>query len=817
MPRMGSGSPTSPIMIVGECFSHDDGYRQEPFSGADGAILNSMLHEAGLMRTDCYCTNVVNDRPPGGYAANLVAKLKKNITVDFTNVAGIHVHRSVAAGIPRLIREVNLTKPNIIIAMGTLPLWVLTGAWGVNKWRGSQLMTTDTVLRDFGILDRPTMVIPVCHPSSIRAQWDTRPAAINDLRRVRRHMHAQSYNNIPAWSFTLRPSYTQVTDILDTLTSRLGESSLWVDFDLETRAGHIACAGISWSRTEALCIPFMCVENHDGYWSLEEEAALVYRLYKLLTHPNVKVRGQNLLYDAQYTYRHWHFVPRVAQDTMISHHTMFAGLPKRLDYQASLYCDHYVYWKDDGKTWTRDIGEDQLWSYNCVDCVRTREGGEVLLDTIASRGMVEVEAFQQKLFWPVLQAMQRGVRIDKKLRAEMAMTLMDAQADRETYFQKVLGHPLNPNSSPQMVKLFYDDLGLPPIKTRAKKGVPGHLTCDDSALNLIKVREPILRPLLRGIAEYRSLGVFLSTFVQAPLDIDGRMRCSYNICGTETYRFSSSKNAFGTGTNLQNVPKGDEEAVDTLNLPNIRRLFIPDPGYTFFDLDLDRADLQVVAWEANDLELKSALKLGVDMHLLNAFVLQGKEPPPLAELVTGHGKYSDHIGANKKWRQLAKSFIHGTNYGGGGRTMAIAANITTHMADKYQSIYFGRYPGIKNWHARVEAQLNKYHFVENAYGYRRYYFERPEGLLPEGLAWIPQSTVANYIDRIWLALFEHFQLIQVLLQVHDSLAGQFPTHLKEICKKAMHDTAATVSIPYEDLLVIPIGIKTSEVSWGDCE
>jgi len=52
--------------------------------------------------------------------------------------------------------------------------------------------------------------------------------------------------------------------------------------------------------------------------------------------------------------------------------------------------------------------------------------------------------------------------------------------------------------------------------------------------------------------------VFLSTFIMMPLDQDSRMRCSYNICGTETYRFSSSKNAFGSGGNLQNLPKGDE-------------------------------------------------------------------------------------------------------------------------------------------------------------------------------------------------------------------------------------------------------------------
>jgi DNA polymerase I-like protein with 3'-5' exonuclease and polymerase domains len=95
----------------------------------------------------------------------------------------------------------------------------------------------------------------------------------------------------------------------------------------------------------------MCVEDQEGYWNPSAEAEIVFLLYKLLTHPRVKVRGQNLLYDAQYTYRHWHFVPRVAQDTMISHHTLFAGLPKSLAFQSSIYSPEYIYWKDDGATW----------------------------------------------------------------------------------------------------------------------------------------------------------------------------------------------------------------------------------------------------------------------------------------------------------------------------------------------------------------------------------------------------------------------------------------------------------------------------------
>ena len=458
----------------------------------------------------------------------------------------------------------------------------------------------------------------------------------------------------------------------------------------------------------------------------------------------------------------------------------------------------------------KHTNEEGLWAYNCLDCTYTREVGEVELAAVDSMGLEEVHAFQQALFEPVLMAMLRGVRIDLAARKELIFELQEELSKREAFFETVLGHSLNPRSALQMKKLFYNDLQQPEIKTRAKKGKPGHVTLNDDALDTIAKREPILKPLIDGIREYRSLGVFLSTFAMAPLDSDGRMRCSYNICGTETYRFSSSENAFGSGTNLQNLPKGDESGL----FPNIRKLFIPDPGYTFFDGDLDRADLQVVVWEADELELKAALKMGVDMHLLNAYTLSQKEPPPLDELVESHPKYQDHRIPYKKERQLAKSFIHGTNYGGGARTMAIAAGINTHQADKLQKIYFSRYPGLKKWHDRVLNQLVKHRFVENRFGYRRYYFDRVDGLLPEALAWIPQSTVACYINRIWVNLYNNLKEVQILLQVHDSLSGQIPTHkLHTTLPKIME--LSRVIVPYDDPLIIPFSVKLSDKSWGD--
>jgi len=215
-------------------------------------------------------------------------------------------------------------------------------------------------------------------------------------------------------------------------------------------------------------------------------------------------------------------------------------------------------------------------------------------------------------------------------------------------------------------------------------------------------------------------------------------------------------------------------------------------------------------------ELKAALKLGVDMHLLNAYTLAQRSLPDLAELVETHPKYLEHRIPFKKERQLAKSFIHGTNYGGGARTMAAAAGVSVHQADRFQHIYFSRYPGLRDWHHRVEDQLRRRRYVENAFGYRRYYFDRVDGLLPEALAWIPQSTVANVIDRAWVNIYEQAPEIQVLLQVHDSLAGQFPTVLKEPCLRRMQELSQIV-VPYPDPLIIPVGIKCSNVSWGDCE
>ena len=435
---------------------------------------------------------------------------------------------------------------------------------------------------------------------------------------------------------------------------------------------------------------------------------------------------------------------------------------------------------------------------------------------------------------PVLTAMLRGVRIRPEAKAQMAMDIQEELSHREAFLFNALGHSINPSSPKQMQALFYEDLRQPVIYKRTVLNGQTRMspTCDDEALAKIAAKEPILKPICNAISDIRTLNKLLGDFVMMPVDTDGRMRCSFNIAGDAggksapySYRLSSSKNAFGSGGNLQTIPSekskmaGKAAARGSMDfkLPNIRSMYGPDPGFTFFDMDLDRADLQVVVWEAEDEMLKAALKMGADLHLLNTYSIDNKEPPPLEELVETHPKYPDHRGPRKHKREFAKTFCHATNYLGKAKTVAGHTGRTVAEIESAQKRWFGAHPGILRWHQRVTEQVLKYHFVENKFGYRWYIMDRiDELLLPAAVAWIPQSTVGIVINSAWLNFYNHIPEVQVLLQVHDSIAGQFPTHRKDYLLPLM-EKYSRITIPYDDPLIIPTGIKTSPISWGDVQ
>lgn len=558
MPVMPMGPANARLMIVSECVSYRDLQSNTILSDRE---FDRMLSEAGVNRAQCFFTALIREEVYGQAFEPQVAKSKREITPAHTTLHDRHVKHCIVDGLAALYRDIDLVKPKIILTLGNGGLFALTGKWGVKSWRGSILeITTPGGHR--------CHVIPTYPPSYIYGVWKDRNIAISDIRKANLHAHSADELSAPPYDFLIEPSFSTAASTLRSLLQKVEAGPTKLSVDVETRGGHLACTGIAWSNTQAICIPHLRAVSPEmpnwqariNYWREEEEAFLCHLLYKLLTHPNAEIIGQNFIYDAQYFYRHLHFIPNFKRDTMLAQHSMFSSMQKGLDFLSSLYTDFHVYWKDESKNWDPKLGEKQLWIYNCKDCCVTYEidtNQQTAIDKFTSTSWLElreVHDFQQSLFWPVLHTMIRGIRVNNDSKASLSNDLAAAIKIREDWITDLLGFPLNIKSPKQMQDLFYRLFNQKPVISR-KTGNP---TTDDSALERISAREPLLRTLCDVIRDLRSLGVFRSTFLEAPVDLDQRMRCSFNIAGTETYRFSSSENAFGSGMNLQNIPKGDD-------------------------------------------------------------------------------------------------------------------------------------------------------------------------------------------------------------------------------------------------------------------
>lgn len=826
------GPTSARIMWVGEMPGKEEVEQGRPHVGPSSTADSRMMMEAGLPPSSIFYTNVFRFYAPK-VDDWITWTEKKAREYGHVQVKNLWLHPAVAEHINDLYREIDAIRPTLIIAAGNVALWALTGEWGITDWRGSVMQE-----KQFGI-----KVIPTFNPAYLFQDWSMRPIMVWDYKRI---VYESQNPSITKETRTLeiRPSYNRLQGWFSALGERLAKGQVKLVSDIETHSGQIDSIGFATSPTESICIPFFSAEEPYGHYTLEQEIAIIQQLRHLFQHPNLYLIGQNWHYDAAYIARQWGFFARPSYDTRIAWHTLFLGLPANLGFMSSILVPNHTYWKDEGKTWSAEKVEER-WRYNCKDCCATFKIYERIEELSRVLKLDEQVAFENALFDCFFAMELRGVYQSPERRKEAAKLLAPQIKERLARLETMFGHYINPRSPKQMKALFYDDLRLPEVYDRKKKARVKKL--DKDALEEHGRREPILQYPLALIGQVRSLQVYDSTFVRARIDKDNRLRCSYSIPGTETLRLSSSETPFGTGANLQNIAKGSQAAiakflstagptrvdeiasalgysvekaereVDELldkailsrvradqngfdvvktnyTLPNIRTFFLPDPGYDWLDCDLDRADAQIVAWEADDAVLKQMFREGVDIHTEN----------------------SKAVGCT---RQQAKNGIHAIDYLVGARTLAKTLDITVAAAEAFINRWFSIHPAIPKWHTQVLARLaetkleNRY--VQSIFGFKRYYFEPSNVSGPKAVAWLGQHTVAVITNKAALHIYNDLPLVNTLLQVHDSLDFQTKhehtlTMLPEIHRRMK------VIAPYPgDPLTIPVTCSLSSSSWGE--
>jgi uracil-DNA glycosylase len=131
----GVGNANADLMFIGEGPGYHEDKQGEPFVGAAGQLLNTLLFEIGLRREDVYINNVVMCRPPGN----------RDPFPD-----------EIDACAPYLRERIRLIDPRVIVPLGNFATrFVLDRPVSISRVRGQR----------FTIEGR--IVIPTFHPAAI--------------------------------------------------------------------------------------------------------------------------------------------------------------------------------------------------------------------------------------------------------------------------------------------------------------------------------------------------------------------------------------------------------------------------------------------------------------------------------------------------------------------------------------------------------------------------------------------------------------------------------------------------------------------------
>jgi uracil-DNA glycosylase len=134
----GAGNANADLMFVGEAPGATEDQQGLPFVGRAGQLLNQMLEEIGLARSDVFITNVICCRPPGNRDP---------------------LPEEIDACKPYLYKKIQLIEPKVICTLGNFATKLLTGnPTGITKVHGRPQE------REVG--GRAVQLFPLFHPAA---------------------------------------------------------------------------------------------------------------------------------------------------------------------------------------------------------------------------------------------------------------------------------------------------------------------------------------------------------------------------------------------------------------------------------------------------------------------------------------------------------------------------------------------------------------------------------------------------------------------------------------------------------------------------
>jgi len=275
---------------------------------------------------------------------------------------------------------------------------------------------------------------------------------------------------------------------------------------------------------------------------------------------------------------------------------------------------------------------------------------------------------EMPLIYSLYHMESAGIRVEKERLKEYGDALKVQIHALEKEVHQLAGEEFNINSPKQLGEVLFEKMKLP----HGKKTKTGYSTAAD-VLEKLAPDYPVIQKIL----DYRQLTKLNSTYAEGLYGYireDGRIHGTFNQTITATGRISS------TEPNLQNIPVRMELG------RQIRKIFVPEEGYTFVDADYSQIELRVLAHMSGDERLIEAYRQAQDIHAITAsqvFHIPLEEVTPLQ-------------------RRNAKAVNFGIVYGISAFGLSEDLSISRKEAEEYIDNYFETYPGVK---AFLERQV----------------------------------------------------------------------------------------------------------------
>jgi DNA polymerase len=134
----GAGDPHADLMFVGEAPGFHEDKQGLPFVGQAGTLLEKLLAQIGMTRSDVYIANVLKCRPPGN----------RDPQPDEIEACESH-----------LFRQIELIEPTVVATLGNFATKLLSGRpLGITKVHGREQETT--------LGGRNVLLYPLYHPAA---------------------------------------------------------------------------------------------------------------------------------------------------------------------------------------------------------------------------------------------------------------------------------------------------------------------------------------------------------------------------------------------------------------------------------------------------------------------------------------------------------------------------------------------------------------------------------------------------------------------------------------------------------------------------